>query len=212
MDTADRSHSTAPSRQADPEHPGAPGDSGAAGGRAADARPRPPAGSRPASSASRTPPPRRWNWRAAAPTASARSSPPTKAMLQVMARAYVGMMAQPARPAISIFRSRRRHAVGQRHVDRRRRRQASSARPLRPRSASTCRTDRISGRRMETREFVVSNYIDRPPDARPILIAAYPTQAIDPSVERAVVDVDRPAMGRRPDRPRSSGGRDRACC
>ena len=40
---------------------------------------------------------------------------------------------------------------------------------------------------METREFVVSNYIVGRSDRKPIFAAAYPTQAIDPNVQAVVM-------------------------
>ena len=87
-----------------------------------------------------------------------------KAMLQVMARAYVGMIATgttcnfylndlvAGMPGSTACRSSAPTA-------------RSNARPSRTRSASTCPTGRRSGPRWKRASFAVSNYVDRPSDA-----------------------------------------------
>ena len=136
----------------------------------------------------------------------------TKAMLQVMARAYVGMIAtgttcnfylsdlaagMPWVNGMSIVGADGKIKCSTiPNADRRRH--------VRP---SAC-----SGRRMETREFVVSNYIIGRLTRRPIFAAVYPTQAIDANVDAVVITSIDLQWVEHADHRRSSAGPDRACC
>ena len=110
----------------------------------------------------------------------------SKAMLQVMARAYVGMQATgtTCNFYLSDLTADMPWINGMSIVGADGRIKCSSV----PNAVGVDLSDRPHLRTaMETREFTVSNYVVGRLSGKPTFAAAYPTQAIDASVQAAVV-------------------------
>ena len=193
MDTVDRSHSTAPSRKPTLSIR-ARRDSGAAGGGAADARPRAPARTDPSGTHRRRLPPRCSNWRAAAPTCSARSSSPHEGHAASDGARLCRHDRNRYHLQFLSVRSRRRDAVGQRHVDRRCRRQDqvfNCSKRSRGRSVrSAAGPHRAGNARLRGQQLCA-----RPPDASTDLCRRLSDASHRCQRPRGGDDLDRSALG-----------------